>query len=245
MYSTPITLFVGFTFLVTPTYTFQISTSGNITNVIPQCQDVCDTYDQLVGTCEKTPAQGVNFEQCECTDDNFKIIDACFNCQADASGTDQLQDILDGIASDCNNKVFQVAGTIAPQPIVASTFALTGNTGDPAISTVNVKSTGGASATAGSSAPSSTGGASSSSNDASRVKRGLLYSLAIGGVVDADWRSKISDRPRSVLTQRMDPHNLEPPLHLAEECAKAGVAAGALGVCAIGETVSIEVEGSA
>ncbi|KAJ7638070.1 beta-lactamase superfamily domain-containing protein [Mycena rosella] len=36
---------------------------------------------------------------------------------------------------------------------------------------------------------------------------------------------------------------LEPPLRLAEECAKAGVAAGAFGVCAIGETVSVEVGG--
>ncbi|KAJ7015877.1 hypothetical protein C8F04DRAFT_1204886 [Mycena alexandri] len=104
MYPTPFTLFVGFVLLVTPTYTFQISTSGNITNVIPQCQALCDTYDALVGTCEKTETE--NFEQCECTDDNFKIIDACFNCQAEASGKDQLQDILSNIVFECNNKVF-------------------------------------------------------------------------------------------------------------------------------------------
>ncbi|KAJ7114382.1 hypothetical protein C8R44DRAFT_795555 [Mycena epipterygia] len=181
MYPTPFTLFVGFALLVTPTYTFQISTSGNITSVIPQCQALCDTYDALVGTCEKTESE--NFEQCECTDDNFKIIDACFNCQAAASGTDQLQGILSDIVSDCNNKVFAVTGTIAPQTIVASTFALTGNTEDPAISTSNsmFKSTGGASTTSGSSNSFSTGGASSSSNDASRAKK-ELSSLAIWGV---------------------------------------------------------------
>ncbi|KAJ6549113.1 hypothetical protein DFH09DRAFT_1087179 [Mycena vulgaris] len=182
MYPTPFALFVGFALLVTPTYSFQISTSGNITNVIPQCQALCDTYDALVGTCEKK-TETENFEQCECTDDNFKIIDACFNCQAAASGTNQLQDILSNIVSECNNEVFAVKGTIAPQTIVASTFALTGNTEDPAVSTSNsvFKSTGGASATSGSSDPSTTGGASSSSNDASRAKK-ELSSLAIWGV---------------------------------------------------------------
>ncbi|KAJ6573482.1 N-acyl-phosphatidylethanolamine-hydrolyzing phospholipase D [Mycena vulgaris] len=34
---------------------------------------------------------------------------------------------------------------------------------------------------------------------------------------------------------------LEPPALLAEECAKAGVKAGAFGVCAIGETVNVDV----
>ncbi|KAJ7230014.1 N-acyl-phosphatidylethanolamine-hydrolyzing phospholipase D [Mycena pura] len=34
---------------------------------------------------------------------------------------------------------------------------------------------------------------------------------------------------------------LEPPARLAEECAKAGIAPGAFGVCAIGETVDVDV----
>ncbi|KAJ7689597.1 beta-lactamase superfamily domain-containing protein [Mycena rosella] len=37
---------------------------------------------------------------------------------------------------------------------------------------------------------------------------------------------------------------LEPPVLLAEECAKAGLKEGAFGVCAIGETVSVEVDGA-
>ncbi|KAF8166334.1 hypothetical protein K438DRAFT_1775220 [Mycena galopus ATCC 62051] len=212
MYPTPFTLFVGFALLITPAYTFQISTSvpsplryivratsarasgrtkGDEGEWSPEGRRTTFRARADIRTCEKTEME--NFEQCEYTDDNFNIIDACFNCQAEASGTDQLQDILSNIVFECNNQVFAVTGTIAPQTIVASTFALAGNTEDPAITTSNsvFKSTGGTSATSGSSDPSSARGGSSSSNNASRAKK-ELSSLAIWG---GEQRSGDRDMP--------------------------------------------------
>ncbi|KAJ7863589.1 hypothetical protein B0H13DRAFT_1899593 [Mycena leptocephala] len=94
---------------------------GNLTAILPQCQGLCDAYNVMVTNCQKNNIFAQGFKQCECTDPNFKVIEDCFDCQAvNATQEDVMQDLLDEIVDNCNDRFGSpdLTISIAPQKIV-------------------------------------------------------------------------------------------------------------------------------
>ncbi|KAJ6543645.1 hypothetical protein B0H10DRAFT_2193298, partial [Mycena sp. CBHHK59/15] len=94
---------------------------GNITNILPQCQDLCVAYNVMNTNCENFNVFKQDYIACECTTPNFKIIEDCFNCQSvNATEEDTFQDVLDAIVDNCNDRFGSPGSTIsiAPQKIV-------------------------------------------------------------------------------------------------------------------------------
>ncbi|KAJ7166410.1 hypothetical protein C8R43DRAFT_194338 [Mycena crocata] len=96
---------------------------GNLTHVLPQCQTVCDAYDVMNTGCAGVGVYDITYIYCECTPPNFKIIEDCFNCQSvNASQEALMQDLLNDIVDECNNKLVAPGSTVSvsPQKIVPS-----------------------------------------------------------------------------------------------------------------------------
>ncbi|KAJ7081589.1 hypothetical protein B0H15DRAFT_854304 [Mycena belliarum] len=96
---------------------------GNLTNVLPQCQAACDAYAVMTTGCAGVGVYEITYIYCECTPDNFRIIEDCFNCQSvNATQEALMQALLDDIVNNCNSKELAPGSTvsISPQKIVPS-----------------------------------------------------------------------------------------------------------------------------
>ncbi|KAK7023044.1 hypothetical protein R3P38DRAFT_2957213 [Favolaschia claudopus] len=96
---------------------------GNITKALPQCVDVCDAYNVMNTQCNAVGIFDITYIYCECTPNNFRIIEDCFNCQAvNETQVELMQTLLDDIVDTCNEKVTAPDSTvqISPQKIVPS-----------------------------------------------------------------------------------------------------------------------------
>ncbi|KAJ7058488.1 hypothetical protein C8F01DRAFT_1255641 [Mycena amicta] len=78
---------------------------GNLTHVLPQCQDVCETYDVMNTQCNAVGVFEITFIYCECTPRNLQIVLDCFDCQS-VNATQQalMQDLLDDVVNTCNDR---------------------------------------------------------------------------------------------------------------------------------------------
>ncbi|KAJ7465116.1 hypothetical protein FB451DRAFT_1262665 [Mycena latifolia] len=105
---------------------------GNLTHVLPECQTVCDAYDVMNTGCAGVGIYDITYIYCECTPENFKIIEDCFDCQSvNATQEATMQALLDDIVNNCNNKLIAPDSTvsISPQKIVPSETST--STGQP------------------------------------------------------------------------------------------------------------------
>ncbi|KAJ7505766.1 hypothetical protein B0H11DRAFT_1976103 [Mycena galericulata] len=134
--------------LVTPLVSAQLRV-GNLTHVLPQCVTQCDAYDVMNTECNNVGVYEITYIYCECTPPNFQIIEDCFNCQSvNATQEAEMQELLDDIVNNCNNKLTSPDSTlsISSQQIVpsagASSEAKTSNSARSKIVRPRLQSTG-------------------------------------------------------------------------------------------------------
>jgi len=109
---------------------------GNLTNVLPQCETLCDAYDVMTTECNGVGIFDITYIYCECTPTNFRIIEDCFNCQSvNATEEETMQGLLDDIVNTCNEKATAPESTasISPQKIMPSPSSSANNSRDTRI----------------------------------------------------------------------------------------------------------------
>ncbi|KAF7312281.1 hypothetical protein MIND_00241100 [Mycena indigotica] len=78
---------------------------GNLTHVLPQCNNVCNAYNVMNTQCNAVGVYEITFIYCECTPTNLQIVLDCFNCQSVNTTQQQLmQELLDDIVHTCNDR---------------------------------------------------------------------------------------------------------------------------------------------
>ncbi|KAF7357434.1 hypothetical protein MSAN_01339400 [Mycena sanguinolenta] len=115
---------------------------GNLTNVLPQCEDACDAYDVMTTGCNDVGVFDITYIYCECTPTNFEIIENCFDCQSVNATQEQLmQALLDDIVNTCNEKVTAPGSTvsISAQQIVPQPSSSPNNSNDARSRTIPLR----------------------------------------------------------------------------------------------------------